>query len=78
MRTTPTPDKPGYKIIHADDHKLFRQMVGEQINNFDEFNLIEQVDNGRQLVELISNGLVPEIVLLDINMPVMNGYETAS
>ena len=78
MRTNQHPNKPGYKIIHADDHKLFRQMVGEQINNFNEFNLIEQVDNGRQLVELISNGLVPEIVLLDINMPVMNGYDTAS
>ena len=78
MKTNLNPGKSVFKIIHADDHKLFRQMVGEQINNFDEFNLIEQVDNGKQLVELITSGLVPEIVLLDINMPVMNGYETAS
>ena len=77
MKTNLNPGKSVFKIIHADDHKLFRQMVGEQINNFDEFNLIEQVDNGKQLVELITSGLVPEIVLLDINMPVMNGYETA-
>lgn len=77
MKTALHPDIPGYKIILADDHKLFRQMLAKQIDEFEAFSVVEQADNGLQLINLITNGLIPDIILLDINMPVMDGYDTA-
>jgi two-component system, NarL family, invasion response regulator UvrY len=77
MKTALHPDIPFYKIILADDHKLFRQMLAKQIDEFEAFSVVEQADNGLQLINLITNGLIPDIILLDINMPVMDGYDTA-
>ncbi|GAB2834087.1 response regulator transcription factor [Ferruginibacter profundus] len=66
-----------YKLILADDHILLRDALANLINNFDEFTVVATAGNGLEVTELIANGYDPDIVLMDLNMPKMDGYETA-
>ncbi len=47
------------------------------INTFDECKVLATACNGKELIQLIENGKLPHIILLDLNMPEMDGYETA-
>jgi DNA-binding NarL/FixJ family response regulator len=69
------PDQ--YSIVIVDDHALFAQALKTLINTFDKYNVLYHVKNGEELIEKLSSPEnVPDICLLDINMPVMNGIET--
>lgn len=67
------------KIAIADDHTLFRKGLIKLIDA-DKFELLFDVDNGKKLVDKISEdeSMVPDIVIMDINMPGMNGFETVA
>ncbi len=65
------------KIILADDHVLLRDALSNLINSFDECKVIASVGNGLELIEAFSNGLQPDLVILDLNMPKMDGFETS-
>lgn len=60
------------KIVIADDHQLFREGVKRIINMEEDMEVIGECGDGIQILELC-NELRPEIVLMDINMPVENG-----
>lgn len=60
-----------------DDHTLLRNGLGIIINSFTGFEVTIQAKHGKEFIELMSSHKKPDIVLLDINMPVMNGYDTA-
>lgn len=47
------------------------------VTNFKKYNILFEAANGQELVNTINNGTVPDIVLLDISMPVMDGVEAA-
>ena len=64
-----------YNIIYAEDHKFLRHMLCSNINNFAEFNVVEEADNGQQLIDFIEAGVEAQLVILDLNMPVLNGYD---
>ncbi len=64
------------KIIIADDHRLFADGVEQIINNVPGYEVIASVDNGKLLMQVL-NRLEPDIILLDISMPFMDGLETA-
>lgn len=66
-----------YKIILADDHILLRDALANLINNFEEFRVIASAGNGEEVIEILRNGSFADIVLMDLNMPKMDGYETA-
>ncbi len=66
-----------YKIILADDHIVLREALVRLIETFPEFQVIDTADNGQYLILKMRAGIVPDIVLLDLSMPVMDGYETA-
>jgi two-component system invasion response regulator UvrY len=65
------------KIAMADDHVLLRDALATLINGFDNCRVVHQSGTGKELVENISSGAIPDVVLLDLNMPEMNGFETA-
>ena len=65
------------KIILADDHVLLRDALVSLINSFDDFVVIKSVGNGRELISAIEEGHQPELIVLDLNMPLMDGFETA-
>ncbi len=66
-----------YKIAIVDDHSLFAESLEGLINNFSDFEVQYIVNNGQELIDKLSSlDTFPDIILLDINMPVMNGTQT--
>ncbi|MCG6191124.1 response regulator transcription factor [Maribellus maritimus] len=61
-------------IIIVDDHKIFRDGLIMLLNNFDFVSVVGQASNGEEFLEILNN-VAPDIVLMDINMPKMNGIE---
>jgi DNA-binding NarL/FixJ family response regulator len=67
-----------YKIALADDHALIRKGLVELINSFDSYEVMFHVNNGADFVDQVTAGSLPDIAMLDVNMPKKDGYETAS
>jgi len=65
-------------VALVDDHELLRTGLVAIINSFDGFKVVIEANNGRQFIENLKTKTHPDIVLLDITMPVMDGYETSS
>lgn len=66
------------KIALADDHVLIRKALAEMIESFGNYKVVYQASNGFELIEMLTNANpFPELILLDIQMPLMNGIETA-
>ncbi|MCB8965929.1 MAG: response regulator transcription factor, partial [Ardenticatenaceae bacterium] len=58
----------------VDDHTLFRDGLRQLISHWEEFQVVGEAANGQEALELCQQKL-PDIVLTDIQMPVMNGVE---
>lgn len=66
------------RVAIADDHALFRKGLVEILSGFPEIELVLDASNGKELIEGIGKlPKKPEVCILDINMPVLNGYDTA-
>lgn len=63
------------KIGIVDDHKLFRKSLSLLINSYDGMEVAIDAENGRVLLEKLEETAI-DLVLLDIQMPEMDGYET--
>jgi DNA-binding NarL/FixJ family response regulator len=61
----------------ADDHVLLRNALASLINGFEGFKVIMQASTGREFITEIKKGKVPDIAILDLSMPEMDGYQTA-
>ena len=66
------------KIILVDDHTLFRNGLKLLINNTPNFRVIAEASNGKEFIDLLSKEEKPDVVLLDIAMPEMDGIEAAA
>ena len=66
--------KPG--IIIVDDHKLFRSGLKYILEESNLYHVLAEASNGAEFLELLKENL-PDLAILDINMPVMNGIEAA-
>ena len=65
------------KIAMVDDHALLRNALALQINSFENCRVIIEADNGQDFIKKLKENTSPDIVLLDMNMPVMDGFDTA-
>jgi DNA-binding NarL/FixJ family response regulator len=64
-------------VALVDDHVLLRNGLANIIRNFNSHEILFEADNGKQCLAKLEAGLIPSIVLMDINMPEMDGYSTA-
>ena len=64
------------RILLADDHKVVRQGTRALLSTIREWEIVGEVDNGRDAVALTAE-LKPDIVILDITMPELNGLDAA-
>jgi len=65
------------KVALVDDHVLLRKGLAALVNSFDDFTVVFEADNGQDMQQKIKTDNLPDLVLLDINMPKMDGYASA-
>ncbi len=63
-------------IIIADDHPIVRKGVRETIEEESKFIVLAEANNGREAIEAIEK-FSPNVTILDVDMPVMNGFDAA-
>lgn len=66
-----------HTVVIVDDHTLIADLLSEFISDFDQFKVLYTCKNGKDFQEKLKTSQKPNIVLLDISMPVMDGFETA-
>lgn len=64
------------QIALVDDHRLFRSGIASLIDQITGYQVLFEAGNGNELIEKINAGQKPDIILLDINMPEMDGFGT--
>ena len=67
--------KPSVALV--DDHVLLRNGLANLIRSFGEYSVLFEAGNGSDFIRQLKPRTLPDIVLLDINMPDMDGYETS-
>lgn len=66
------------RIALVDDHILLRDALAEVINSFDNCTVTIKAGNGKDFIQQLHlTRTPPDLVILDINMPLMDGYETS-
>jgi len=63
------------KVAIADDHTLFRTGVKTSLSSRKDIQMVAEAENGMQLLNLLRH-IQPDVVLLDIQMPIMDGLAT--
>jgi DNA-binding NarL/FixJ family response regulator len=64
------------RVLIADDHRLFAEALQAILDADDRIDVVAQAGDGKEAVELAQR-LKPDVVLMDISMPVMDGIEAA-
>lgn len=65
------------QVAVVDDHTLLRNALAKLIDSFENFSVFFEAENGDELKEILNKKRIPDIILLDVNMPGMNGFATA-
>jgi DNA-binding NarL/FixJ family response regulator len=65
---------PTIRVLLADDHVVVRAGIRQFLENNPDIRVVAEASNGQEACELIKQ-LMPDVAILDINMPLMNGIE---
>ncbi|MEJ2069382.1 MAG: response regulator transcription factor [Syntrophobacterales bacterium] len=65
-----------YRIILAEDHVVFRRLLRQELENADGLTVVGEANNGQELLALLEQ-VTPDLIILDISMPTLNGMEAA-
>jgi len=68
---------PPIRVLIADDHRLFRQGLRQICETVGGFEVVGEAENGQVAVDL-AHQLKPDVILMDINMPVLDGVQATS
>ncbi len=63
------------KVLIVDDHTLFRQGLTKLFESCEQIQVVGEASTGMQAIEE-ANSLLPDVILMDIKMPLMDGVET--
>jgi len=66
------------KVILVEDHLVVRNGIKLLLDSSGEIEIISEAKDGSELLELLNKGVKPDIVISDINMPLMDGLELTS
>ncbi len=66
------------KVAIVDDQDIVRQGIIALLQNTGRVTIVGEAKSGQQCLEILNSGAQPDVVLLDMNMPGMNGIETLS
>jgi DNA-binding NarL/FixJ family response regulator len=69
-----------FSVVVVDDHILLSQAIESMVNTFEKFTVLYTCKNGHDLMEMISKSPnnIPNVILMDVNMPIMNGIEATA
>src|SRR5580658_504085 len=65
------------KLAIADDHKIFRNGLKATLEDCNDFDLVLEASNGRQLIAMLAS-VTPDVILMDIKMPELDGIQTTA
>lgn len=65
-----------YNLVIVDDHLLVANSLKSLIEMFTGYHVLYHAKNGLDLQQKMEQETIPDVILLDVNMPVMNGYNT--
>lgn len=65
------------KVLLADDHKMVRNGIKSLLNQTNDIEVVAEADRGDEILDLVKES-EPDVALLDISMPGMNGFDAAA
>ncbi len=65
------------RVAMADDHILLRNALASLINNSGKCKVIIECSNGKELIDYLKSNQNIDVIILDLNMPVLDGYDTS-
>jgi len=64
------------KIDIIDDHHIVRGGLSSLLSSVDEYEILHEAGNGKEYLACIKDGNLPDIAIVDLQMPIMDGYDT--
>ena len=64
------------RVALVDDHQMVRDGLAAMIESFPSYEVAMQASNGKEFVQMLEHLKLPDMVIIDIHMPIMNGFET--
>ncbi len=64
------------KVAIADDHQIFRKGVILSLRQYTNIKFVFEAENGEDLIQKVSDNELPDVILMDLKMPIKDGIET--
>jgi DNA-binding NarL/FixJ family response regulator len=68
-------NRPKISVLIVDDHTIIREGLSTILEKFDDLHLAGDFDNGRDAIAFCKKHYYPDVILMDISMPLLNGIE---